>query len=322
MVKIEALTLEEAYKEAASKLSCSLTELNVEVVQFPNSGFLGMFKKSAIIVATVKDIYLKERAPRNVSEKPAKEEVVVVKEELKPLKKEHVVVHKDQPPKREAPKRVVEPQKEESKRFSELNETIMPESFVTGQDDEEFDENDYENSPYRSNYTQSTSHIVDSFFQEDISDEDMIDHIKYELNALFKNICFSIGEVSVSLYDDSTILVEFSGEDAALLIGKEGYRYKALSYMIFNWINAKYGMQLRLEIAEFLKNQEENIDKYLEGVYEIIDRDGRAQTKILDGVLIQIALKKLRQRYSDKYVAIRSTRDGNRYIMINDYNNY
>jgi spoIIIJ-associated protein len=65
------------------------------------------------------------------------------------------------------------------------------------------------------------------------------------------------------VYDENTLLVEFTGPDAALMIGKEGYRYKALSYMLFNWINAVYGMQLRLEIAEFLKNQEESISRYL-----------------------------------------------------------
>ena len=80
-------------------------------------------------------------------------------------------------------------------------------------------------------------------------------------------------------------------------------------------------MQLRLEIAEFLQNQEESIGRYLINVYETIDRDGRAQTKILDGVLVQIALKELRAKYPQKYVVIRSTRDGLKYIIINDYNN-
>ena len=106
------------------------------------------------------------------------------------------------------------------------------------------------------------------------------------------------------------------------MIGKEGYRYKALSYMLFNWINAVYGMQLRLEIAEFLKNQEETISRYLIGVCEMIDQEGRAQTKVLDGVLVQIALKQLRERYPDRYVAIRSTRDGGKFIVINSYHEY
>ena len=132
--------------------------------------------------------------------------------------------------------------------------------------------------------------------------------VKEQINALFATICFELNEIEVSVYDENTLMIDFNGPDAALLIGKEGYRYKALSYMIFNWINAKYGLQLRLEIAEFLKNQEESITRYLVGVCESIDRDGRAQTKILDGVLVQIALKQLRDQYPDKYVAIRSTR--------------
>jgi len=94
-----------------------------------------------------------------------------------------------------------------------------------------------------------------------------------------------------------------------------------LSYLLYNWINAKYQLQLRLEIAEFLKNQEEMICKYLEGVNENINRDGRAQTKILDGVLVQIALRELRGSYPDKYVAIRSTRDGAKFIIVNSFNN-
>ena len=151
---------------------------------------------------------------------------------------------------------------------------------------------------------------------------DVAVNVEKEINELFKLTCYSIDKIEVSAYDKETLLVEFKGEDAALLIGKEGYRYKALSYMIFNWINTKYKLQLRLEIAEFLKNQEESVARYLVGVCENVDRDGRAQTKILDGVLVQIALRELRDKYPNKYVAIRSTRDGLKFIIINEYNNY
>ncbi|MBD3799970.1 MAG: Jag N-terminal domain-containing protein [Campylobacterales bacterium] len=152
--------------------------------------------------------------------------------------------------------------------------------------------------------------------------EAIAEEVEMKLNTLFETICFKLEPIRVSVYDDDTLLVEFNGEDAALLIGKEGYRYKALSYMLFNWINAEYQLQLRLEIAEFLQNQEESVARYLTGVFESIDRDGHAQTRVLDGVLVQIALKQLRDRYHDKYVAIRTTRDGGKYIIINDYHNY
>jgi len=306
MIKIEAITLEEAYSKAANSLECSVTELQIEVVQAPSNGILGLFKKSAIIVATkkVKEILEEDK---EVLTTPIKEKVVVEETFI-----EEVVVAEDIKDDLE----ISEVSKEEitekdDKTHTILNDTIMPTSFVSMQDDDEEKIED------------ATSFLADYDDEEDeVINETMLEvaqEVQSEINKLFDFTCFNIETILVSVYDENTLLIEFKGNDAALLIGKEGYRYKALSYMIFNWINAKYQVQLRLEIAEFLKNQEESVERYLESVCESIEKDGRAQTKILDGVLVQIALKELRDRYPDKYVVIRTTRDGLKYIIINDY---
>ena len=91
------------------------------------------------------------------------------------------------------------------------------------------------------------------------------------LRSLFKDSCYGIENIKVEFFDEETLYIEFTGDDSALLIGKEGYRYKALSYILFNWINEKYGLMLRLEVAEFLKNQEEAIHTYLIPVIETIN---------------------------------------------------
>jgi spoIIIJ-associated protein len=302
MIKIEAVTLEDAFNDAATSLKCSVTELAIEVVQVPSSGFLGFFKKNAIIVATVKkDVQTQTQTPV-VSEKELKiEESLEEKNSL-----EDTITPIEEP-------QEIEPS------HNILNDTIMPTSFVSDQDEQD------EDLASGLDYTADYDDEYDEDFQEtssvSIDIENIAKEIEKEINDLFDLICFEIDKIQVSAYDKETILVEFKGVDAALLIGKEGYRYKALSYMIFNWINSKYDVQLRLEIAEFLKNQEESVARYLEGVYESIDRDGRAQTKILDGVLVQIALKELRARYPQKYVVIRSTKDGLKYIIVNDYHN-
>ena len=302
MIKIEAVTLEDAFNDAATSLKCSVTELAIEVVQVPSSGFLGFFKKNAIIVATVKkDVQVQTQTPSS-----SKVE----------LHKPTESIQEAPVPKKETPSK--EPEETRSS-HNILNDTIMPTSFVSDQDEQD------EDLASGLDYTADYDDEYDEDFQENtsisIDTENIAKEIEKEINELFALICFEIDKIQVSAYDKETILVEFKGVDAALLIGKEGYRYKALSYMIFNWINSKYDVQLRLEIAEFLKNQEESVARYLEGVYESIDRDGRAQTKILDGVLVQIALKELRARYPQKYVVIRSTKDGLKYIIVNDYHN-
>lgn len=277
MKKIEAPSLELAYAKAAAEFGCSVTVLQVEIVQFPSKGILGLFKKSAIIVANmpITQAPLAKSAP-----------TTAMMEEVHEEEQEH--------------------------RGSMHNDVFLSESFATAQEeeiDEEDDEDMYGDYDGQDDY-------------EELSVEECALEVKEKINDLFKSICFDLHEIEVSAYDENTLLVEITGVDSALMIGKEGYRYKALSYMLFNWINAAYGLQLRLEIAEFLKNQEESISRYLVGVCESIEREGRGQTKTLDGVLVQIALKQLRDRYPDRYVAIRSTRDGGKFIVINSYHEY
>jgi spoIIIJ-associated protein len=277
MKKIEADTLELAYAQAANAFGCSVTQLQVEIIQFSSKGIFGLFKKPAIIVANL-PIFQTETsvvtapvvsAPLEIIEEVEEEEELSVTDEVS---------------------------------LDERNEEL----FAVPEDDDE--EELYDDG-------------MEMAYDEMPIDECALD-VKAKINELFKSTCFELNEIEVSVYDEHTLLVELSGADSALMIGKEGYRYKALSYMLFNWINATYGLQLRLEIAEFLKNQEESIERYLIGVCESVERDGRAQTKVLDGVLVQIALTQLRSRYPDRYVAIRSSRDGGKFIIVNSYHEY
>jgi spoIIIJ-associated protein len=103
------------------------------------------------------------------------------------------------------------------------------------------------------------------------------------------------------------------------MIGKEGYRYKALSYMLHNWIKLKYNLTSTLEIASFLQTQRESINNYLEQFSQRVEEGGRVQTKPLDGILVKLALEGLRKRYPNKYVAIRTLKNGRKVIVVNDY---
>ncbi len=237
-IKIEAKTLEEAYQKASDELGCSVTELDVKVLQQPAKGLLGIGRKNAIILVRKKE----QHSEPEIEELPVKPKV-----------------------------------EEEEKE------------------------------------------IFDNFYKESKDLSEIAKEIEMDLNRLFGNMCFKLDPVKVEPYDKETLLVEFGGEDAALLIGKEGYRYKALSYMLFNWINPKYDLQIRLEIAEFLKSQEEMIRNYLAPLIQRIKKEGRGQTKPLDGVLIQIALKQLREAFPDKYVAIRENRYKEKYIVVNEF---
>jgi len=291
MIRIEADTLEEAYSKAAAELSCSVTQILFEVVQNPSSGFLGMFKKSAIINAK------REGSSENKEEKPKRSRN---NRRNKNRKKEI----QSEPVNKEKEKTKQTPRKQEAHKkpntHKKVDEQKVPAKIV--------EKNTAKVAPKREKLKPKVEVGI------------AVEEICKDINSLFSHSCFALDEIKVEAYNEDTVLIEFGGEDAALLIGKEGYRYKSLSYLLYNWINIKYNLNVRLEIAEFLKNQEEMIAKYLVGVIERINNTGRAQTKILDGVLVKIALEALRKEFPNKYVGIKSGREGGRFIVINDFN--
>jgi spoIIIJ-associated protein len=272
MTKVEAPTLEEAYKKASEALECSISELQCEVVQHPSKGILGFLKKNAIIVATCKvtagKAKVSNRKEKTTVESPeesvASEIIATVKEEKSPKEKQ-------------------------------VTTKIKPEA------------------------------IVDNFFdthtdEESVVYDELALRIENELKELLSHSCFEIDVIEVDVRDN-TALIFIDGNDAALLIGKEGYRYNALSYMLFNWLHTKYELFIKLEIAEFLTTQQEMIRAYIKPVIETAEKEGRAKTRFLDGILVQIALEQLRERFPDKYVAVKTSRDGKKFVVINEFNN-
>ncbi len=283
MVKVEAPTLEAAYIEAAKKLNCSISELQYEIIQHPSKGVMGLFKKSAIIVAECKSASHHPQStapsPQPTPTNPSLEESVA-KEIVTTVKAEEGSTEASQKP-------VVE----------------QPEVSTLKVEDDA---------------------IVNGFFDEEASEEKIIYDelarlIEDEIKHLMELSCFDIDVVEVDVVDN-TALIFIDGEDAALLIGKEGYRYNALSYMLFNWLHSKYELFIKLEIAEFLTTQQEMIRSYIQPVIENVEKHGRGKTRYLDGILVQIALEQLREAFPNKYVAVKTAKDGGKFVVINDFN--
>ena len=279
MKKFEADCLEKVYELASA-------ELEIEVIQQPSKGFLGFGKKNAII-----EVCFKDNCKRYV-------------QETKTFKNKDVRIE------------------EVSERIEYSNRTEEKKTFVKEEKVESF---------CKVPKVENKDKIFDNFYNEENSqseiskivikkDKDKIlEEVKAGIHLLFDETCYKIEKINVEFYDEETLYVEFLGEDSALLIGKEGYRYKALSYILFNWINEKYSLMLRLEVAQFLKNQEEAIYTYLEPIIEIIKEKGTFKTKPLDGILVHIALKKLRDEFPDKYVAVKTNIRGDKYVLVNEY---
>ena len=357
-MKIEANTLQEAFQKAAEQLKCSVTELDIKVLQHPSGGIFGFFKKTAIIEANLENQPKPQHKPKNDKNFAKKsDENESVKEEKKQSKKHDHNDKKRNPKKHKDEKNETKSEQKELKNekpnLSEKNLALAKDAFAEKGEKEaeepgyvikrldepkEQKETKVAKEPQASKSAPKNildTSIIENFNQTDedsapqalpkekkekvvIDFDKILPEIKEGMTRLFKASCFEIDKVEVSKFNDETVLIELDGAYAALLIGKEGYRYKAISYMLYNWLNSKYNLAIRLEIAQFLQNQEAMMDQYLNGVIERVQNSGRAQTKPLDGVLVKIALEKLREKFPDKYVGIKSGNDG-KFVVVNDF---
>lgn len=282
MKKIEASTLEEAYKKASQALECSISELDCEVLQYPSKGLLGFFKKNAIIVVT-----RKHKNTADIKNKPNYENVSSPRKVKKPIVNEHAAVVKE--------------------------EKIVPDVIPV---EVEMKKEDVVINNF---FEVKHMNIEEKHEEESIVYDELARLIEAQLTELLSHSCFEIDVVEVDVRDN-TALIFIDGNDAALLIGKEGYRYNALSYMLFNWLHAKYELFIKLEIAEFLTSQQEMIRNYIKPVIENVEKHGKGKTRFLDGILVQIALEQLRERFPDKYVAVKTGKEGKKFVVINEFN--
>ena len=302
MKRIEAETLEEAYSKAAKELACSVTEINYEIIQHPTTGVMGLFKKTAIIVAVRKTI--STPAEVNIVPTPIEEVTPPIEEIEKEIVKEEVVTPTSHEKNIDNLKSLVEDKNEIVDNF--FNEDSKPILIKT------------EKKETPASTVDTEEHTFDDDRETPENKELSID-IENKILKLMNVACFEIDTVEVDVFNGIAHIF-IDGEDAALLIGKEGYRYNALSYMLFNWINSHYNLYIKLEISEFIQAQEEMIDNYLKPIAEHILEHGRGKTKPLDGILVQIALEKLRAMFPNKYIAIKTGKDGKKFIIINDFN--
>ncbi|MDA3046283.1 Jag N-terminal domain-containing protein [Campylobacter sp. VBCF_06 NA8] len=245
-MKIEAINLTQAYQKAADEFGCSITELNIRVIQQPSSGFLGFFKKNAIIEVVKKG----EKFPQseNLSQKP----------------------------------------------------------------------ND-EKKPQNSQKTRSAnSHKVRKEKPKAAINDEICKDIEQKITNLIAQSGFNLSVCEVKIHDENSVYIKIDGDDSALLIGKEGHRYKAFSYMIYNWISMKYNLSVVFEVAEFLQNQSKHIDSYV-GALKANANGSKIVTKPFDGAFVKIASDKIKESFPDRTIGIKSTRNG-KIIIIDEKN--
>jgi len=264
MIKIECSSLEEVYQEACQRLECSITDIHIDIVQYPRNIF-GIIKKKAIVIACKKEYT---------------DDSIVQKDAI-------IDIEKPDLPKKDTVSDIKQPIKE----FS---------------------------SPVLDNFYASSKTILPNI-DSSTNSEQIIQEISNTIRDVFCLDCLDCKLQKVEFLDEKTIYIKFDGKDTSLMIGKNGHRYKALSYLIFSYIFPKYNLFVKVEVGQFLFNQNEMIKRHLKSFCEDIEACGYGNTDLLDGVLLHLGVEYLREKFPNKMVVVKTNKDSTRYIKVSDF---
>ena len=292
MIKIVCDTLEEVYLEASQRLECPIDDLHIDIVQYPRNIF-GIIKKKAIAIANKKET--KDISPKDNNLLNA----YALGQEAPNISCEAI-----------EQKTQETPAKEETPTDCDAIKDVLA----------------------NSNLTCTNDNILDSFYASDCPTacEDQIketvldkDQILIDIQATIEDVfcldCVECQVVEVSFYNEKTIYIKLKGKDASLLIGKNGYRYKAISYLMFFYIFSTYKLFVKMEIDEFLANQTQMIKKHLREFVKQVETTGYGRTDVFDGVLLHLGVEHLREVFPHKMVVIKGDDQNNRFIKVSDF---
>lgn len=180
----------------------------------------------------------------------------------------------------------------------------------------EQDEESKEDHPRFSEFEAGYGRVEENFFQDKAGD--CSKKLSSEIYELLTLLPYDIDQVKVRIEKDSYANVEITGRDCGLLIGERGYRYSAIYYLLSIWIKKDYGLGLRLEIADFLKNKERGIEAYLEEHYDAIVSRAFFQSQSFDHLTANIALRRFREAIPNRYIVAKQISEFESVIIVNE----
>ena len=291
MIKIVCDTLEEVYLEASQRLECTIDDLHIDIVQYPRNIF-GIIKKKAIAIASKKE--KDSTSPTN----SALLSTYTLCQET-PHTSCDAIEQKPQ-----------ECTQEEAPTDCDAIKDALANNDIVCSDD----------NILNSFYSSECSTACQEPTQDATLDKNQIlIDIKATIEDVFCLDCVECEVVEVSFYNEKTIYIKLKGKDASLLIGKNGYRYKAISYLMFFYIFSTYKLFVKMEIDEFLANQTQMIKKHLREFVKQVETTGYGRTDVFDGVLLHLGVEHLREVFPHKMVVIKGDDQNNRFIKVSDF---
>ena len=255
---VSAKTLDDAITEALIQLGVTSDQLEYDVIEKGNAGFLGIGRKQAVIKA------------RRIVEKKVNDEPVIdfsdaVKGVMKDSKSDNYHKHNNRDNKKKKDNRKKENYHKNNKNVtaSEKTEKVKEETVKT----EKKEKNDKPHKPVQERKEIELAKV------EDITVKTCEEFLTNVLKAMDMEV-----EIKTSIDEEGALCIEMNGDNMGILIGKRGQTLDSLQYLTNRVANkAQDGyVRVKLDTEDYRRRRKETLENLAKNIAHKVKRTRRS----------------------------------------------
>ena len=254
-ITVSAKTLDDAITEALIQLGVTSDQLEYDVIEKGNAGFLGIGRKQAVI-----------KARRKVEKKVNDEPVIDFSDAvMKDSKSDNYHKHNNRDNKKKKDNRKKENYHKNNKNVtaSEKTEKVKEETVKT----EKKEKNDKPHKPVQERKEIELAKV------EDITVKTCEEFLTNVLKAMDMEV-----EIKTSIDEEGALCIEMNGDNMGILIGKRGQTLDSLQYLTNRVANkAQDGyVRVKLDTEDYRRRRKETLENLAKNIAHKVKRTRRS----------------------------------------------
>lgn len=245
---VSAKTLDDAITEALIQLGVTSDQLEYDVIEKGNAGFLGIGRKQAVIKA-------RRKVEKKVNDEPVIDFSDAVKGVMKDSKSDNYHKHNNRDNKKKKDNRKKENYHKNNKNVtaSEKTEKVKEETVKT----EKKEKNDKPHKPVQERKEIELAKV------EDITVKTCEEFLTNVLKAMDMEV-----EIKTSIDEEGALCIEMNGDNMGILIGKRGQTLDSLQYLTNRVANkAQDGyVRVKLDTEDYRRRRKETLENLARGI--------------------------------------------------------
>ena len=255
---VSAKTLDDAITEALIQLGVTSDQLEYDVIEKGNAGFLGIGRKQAVIKA-------RRKVEKKVNDEPVIDFSDAVKGVMKDSKSDNYHKHNNRDNKKKKDNRKKENYHKNNKNVtaSEKTEKVKEETVKT----EKKEKNEKPHKPIQERKEIELAKV------EDITVKTCEEFLTNVLKAMDMEV-----EIKTSIDEEGALCIEMNGDNMGILIGKRGQTLDSLQYLTNRVANkAQDGyVRVKLDTEDYRRRRKETLENLAKNIAHKVKRTRRS----------------------------------------------